>query len=90
MVVVIVTVDHDAHELVLEPEVITRGWIHADEAENLIDQLRKTEAEALQRAFDKGDAEMEVLQKAARKAAGKMVNDRTKRRPMIVPVVLSV
>ncbi|MCB0972162.1 MAG: ribonuclease J [Acidimicrobiales bacterium] len=90
VVVVIVTVDHDAHELVLEPEVITRGWIHADEAENLIDELRKTVAEAVQRAFDKGDAEMEVLQKAARKAAGKMVNDRTKRRPMIVPVVLSV
>ena len=38
----------------------------------------------------KGDAELERLQKVTRRAAGKLVNDRTKRRPMIVPVVLAV
>ena len=90
VVVVIVTVDHDAHELVLEPEVITRGWIHADEAENLIDELRKTVGDAVRGAFGKGDAELERLQKVTRRAAGKLVSDRTKRRPMIVPVVLAV
>ena len=90
VVVVIVTVDHEARELVMEPEVITRGWIHADEAENLLDELRKTVGDAVRGAFGKGDAELERLQKVTRRAAGKLVNDRTKRRPMIVPVVLAV
>ena len=55
VVVVIVTVDHEAHELVMEPEVITRGWIHADEAENLLDELRKTVGDAV-RVLGPGDA----------------------------------
>src|SRR3954451_23656000 len=33
VVVVIVTVDHDSNELVMDPEVITRGWVYAPEAE---------------------------------------------------------
>ncbi|MFN8018265.1 MAG: ribonuclease J, partial [Acidimicrobiales bacterium] len=37
VVVVIATVDHETAELVIAPEVITRGWIYADEAEDLLD-----------------------------------------------------
>lgn len=90
VVVLIVSVDHDAMELLAEPEVITRGWIHADEAEDLLDEVRRTVGAAVEKALDKGDADVESLQRVARKAAGKFVNDRTKRRPMIVPVVMSV
>jgi len=90
VVVVIVTVDHDALELVLEPEVITRGWVHAPEAEDLLDEVRKVVSDAVLKALDKGEADIELLQRVTRKAAGKFVNERTKRRPMIVPVVMSV
>ncbi|HRW38976.1 MAG TPA: ribonuclease J [Aquihabitans sp.] len=90
VVVVIATVDHDAAELVLAPEVITRGWIYAEEAEDLLDEMRKVVAEQVLGALQKGDHEVERLQRVVRKAAGKFVSDRTKRRPMIVPVVMSV
>lgn len=90
VVVVIATVDHDAAELVLPPEVITRGWIYAEEAEDLLDELRKVVADQVLTALEKGDHEVERLQRVVRKAAGKFVSDRTKRRPMIVPVVMSV
>lgn len=90
VVVVIATVDHDAAELVLPPEVITRGWIYAEEAEDLLDELRKVVADQVLQALQKGDHETERLQRVVRKAAGKFVSDRTKRRPMIVPVVLPV
>ncbi|MCB1040934.1 MAG: ribonuclease J, partial [Acidimicrobiales bacterium] len=90
VVVVIATVDHDAAELVLPPEVITKGWIYAEEAEDLLDELRTTVADQVLRALEKGDHDVERLQRVLRKAAGKFVSDRTKRRPMIVPVVMSV
>ncbi|MCB0958876.1 MAG: ribonuclease J [Acidimicrobiales bacterium] len=90
VVVVIATVDHDAAELVLAPEVITRGWIYAEEAEDLLDEMRKVVEQQVLQALEKGDHEVERLQRVVRKAAGKFVSDRTKRRPMIVPVVMSV
>ena len=90
VVVVIVTVDHETSEIVNGPEVITRGWIYAAEAEDLLDEMRDLIAEHVERALDKGDNDVESLQRVARKAAGKFVSDRTKRRPMIVPVVMSL
>ena len=90
VVVVIVTIDHDAGEVVTGPEVITRGWVHAPEAEDLLDEARKTVAEAVLTALDKGDHDIESMQRVVRRAAGKFVADRTRRRPMIVPVIMSV
>ena len=90
VVVVIVTIDHDAGEIVTGPEVITRGWVHAPEAEDLLDEARKTVHEAVLTALDKGEHDIESIQRVVRRAAGKFVADRTKRRPMIVPVVMTI
>ena len=90
VVVVIVTIDHDAGELVSGPEVITRGWVYAPEAEDLLDETRKTIADAVLVALKQGESDIESVQRVVRRSAGKFVNERTRRRPMIVPVVMSV
>jgi len=43
---------------------------------------------AVKDAFGTGATDIEALQRAVRRAAGKFVNDSTRRRPMIVPVVM--
>ena len=90
VVVVIVTVDHDSAEIITGPEVITKGWVYAAEAEELLDELRNLVADAVMAALVKGDHDSETLQRVVRKKAGKFVSDRTKRRPMIVPVIMSL
>ena len=89
VVVVVATVDLRNGTIITGPEVITRGWVHAPEAEDLLDECEAEVRAALQREFETGQpSDVEVLQKVVRRAAGKFVNDRTKRRPMIVPVVM--
>lgn len=90
VVVVVVTVDHDSAELVTGPEVITRGWVYAPEAEDLLDEMTEVVRGQVLDALGKGDTDVESLQRVTRRAAGRFVNDRTKRRPMIVPVVMSL
>ena len=90
VVVVIVTVDHAECEIVTGPEVITKGWVHAPEAEELLDECRETVAAQVMKALEKGETDVESLQRVVRKTAGKLVSDRTKRRPMIVPVVMAI
>ena len=90
VVVVIVTVDHEDGSIVNGPEVITKGWVYAPEAEDLLDEARKIVTDAVLSALGRGDKDIESLQRVVRKTAGKFVSDRTKRRPMIVPVVMSI
>ena len=70
------------------PEIITRGWVYAPEAEDLLDEACDTIAAAVEAALAKGVRDVEALERDVRRAAGKFVNERTRRRPMIVPVVM--
>jgi ribonuclease J len=89
VVVVVVTVDLRHGTIITGPEVITRGWVYAPEAEDLIDECEAEVRGALEKEFETGQpSDVEVLQKVVRRAAGRFVSDRTKRRPMIVPVVM--
>jgi ribonuclease J len=90
MVIVVVTVDAKTGEVLTGPEIITRGWVFAPEAEALLDEARAVVLASLEEAADSGGTDFETLKRRARSALGKFVNDRTKRRPMIVPIVMEV
>jgi ribonuclease J len=88
VVVVIVTVDIGTGKVLTGPEIITRGWVYAPEAEDLLDEACDTVAATVEKALASGVRDVESLERDVRRAAGKFVNERTKRRPMIVPVVM--
>ena len=88
VVVVIVTVDVETGALITGPEIVTRGWVYAPEAEGLIAECAAEVERAVKEAFENAAGDIENVQRHVRRAAGKFVNDRTRRRPMIVPVVM--
>jgi ribonuclease J len=85
---VVVTVDVSAGEVLVGPEIITRGWVYAPEAEELIDEACEAVSAAVEKALRSGTRTVDALEKEVRRAAGRFVSERTKRRPMIVPVVM--
>jgi len=92
LVVVIVTVDSRTGNVLTGPEIITRGWVYAPEAEKLLDEAREVVLAAIEERGqrDGGVADLETLKRRARSALGRFVQERTKRRPMIVPVVMEI
>jgi ribonuclease J len=88
VVVVVVAVDISTGAIITGPEVITRGWVYEAEAEGLIDRCEEAVGAAVKDAFAHDAHDIESLQRYVRRAAGRFVNDNTKRRPMIVPVVM--
>ncbi len=88
VVVVIVAVNVETGEMILGPEIITRGWVHAPEAEGLLDECAKRVRESIADLFRNGATDIENIQRVVRRTAGRFVSDKTKRRPMIVPVVM--
>jgi ribonuclease J len=88
VVVVVVTVDVATGAILTGPEVITRGWVYAPEAEPLLAECAEEVRQAVKESFVGGATDIEALQKVVRRAAGRFVNESTRRRPMIVPVVM--
>ena len=89
-VAVIVTVDSTTGEIVTGPEIVTRGWVHGPEAEDLIEDAKDAVRASLKAATDEGAVDFETLRRHARRSLGKFINDRTKRRPAVIPVVMEV
>jgi ribonuclease J len=88
VVVVVVTVSRSDGAILTGPEVITRGWVYAPEAEPLLAECADEVRQAVKEAFAENATDIESLSRVVRRAAGKFVADRTRRRPMIVPVVM--
>ncbi|MEX2267043.1 MAG: ribonuclease J, partial [Acidimicrobiia bacterium] len=91
VVVVFATIDAARRKLLTAPQIITRGWVYAPEAEPLVTECADTVANALTDALSTAtEIDLDALQRTARHATGQFVSSRTGRRPMIVPVVIEV
>jgi ribonuclease J len=88
VVVVVVAIDVRTGAIITGPEIITRGWVYAPEAEDLLDQCAEAVRDAVKEATQAEALDIENLQRIVRRAAGRFVNAQTRRRPMIVPVVM--
>lgn len=88
VIVVVVTVEIQSGEVVTGPEIITRGWIHADEAEGILEEAKAEVRRSISDAASQDALDLDTLRRHVRSALAKYVNKQTKRRPMIVPVVL--
>ncbi|MGQ0520956.1 MAG: ribonuclease J [Actinomycetota bacterium] len=91
VVLVVVTVDARSGEVLTGPEIITRGWVFEREADGLLDEARKVVLARLESAaVEEEGTDFESMKRHIRSALAKFVNERTRRRPMIVPVVMEV
>ena len=91
MVVVIVTVDTQAGEIVTGPEIVTRGL--GLRARGRGPHRRREGRRARRRstaAIAEGALDLDTLRRHARRSLGKFIDERTRRRPIVIPVVMEV
>ena len=81
IVVVIVTIDGHTGEIVTGPEIVTKGWVHAPEAEALLEEAKEAVRQSLREAIDQDALDFETLRRHARSGLQKFITSRTKRRP---------
>lgn len=70
------------------PEIVSRGFVYMRENEELIEKLRSLAAEALEHALDRHITEWAQVKKMVSDALGKYIYQVTKRKPMILPILL--
>jgi ribonuclease J len=90
VVVVIVTVEERTGEIVTGPEIVTKGWVYAPEAEALLEEAKAAVRDELAIAARDGATDFESIRRHTRRALGRFINERTRRRPAVIPVVMEV
>jgi ribonuclease J len=88
--IVVVTIAEQDGRSVVDPEVIFRGVPFLDEADELSDEIRATVDKTLKRAAKEQIHEVDLLQEVLHDDLAKLVYDRLRRRPMVLPVVVEV
>jgi ribonuclease J len=88
--IVVVTIAEQDGRSVTEPEVIFRGVPFRDEADELVDEIRATVERTVARAAKDEIREVDVVQEMVHDDMAKLVYDRLRRRPMVLPVVVEV
>ncbi len=86
-VVVVVHVDSERGEIIAGPDVISRGWVEVPALARHEEAVAEAVEQDLLKALEDPDNDVERLAQIARRATGRTVDERTRRRPMIVPVV---
>ncbi|MGB7053222.1 MAG: ribonuclease J [Acidimicrobiales bacterium] len=90
VVMAVATVDLKRGEVVGTPQIVTRGWAHAEDDESVLEDARAQVTKALEAALTAGSSDHEALNRVVRRTMGKLVGERTRQRPMIVPVIVTV
>jgi ribonuclease J len=90
MVVVVATVAMETGEILADPEIITRGWVYAPDADTLLGEAVIAVRKELEIALGEGQRDPEQLRQVIRRATGRFVSERTRRKPMILPVLVEV
>jgi len=89
IVVVIITVNRQTGKLVGRPDIVSRGFVDTREAKDMIDQSRDVVARALDHSGVR-PAEWSFTNTKVRDILNKFYYEQTKRRPMILPVMVKV
>jgi ribonuclease J len=85
VLIIVATVNGDAASA--QPELIARGF---PESGPVLDETREEAARVLRELLDGDVVEMKLVQEHLHDAVGQLIYDRTRRRPMILPVVIEV
>jgi ribonuclease J len=88
VVVTVVTMDRKTGDLVGGPEIVSRGFLSEPGHEDLVEEARSAVQKAVEVAAGEGKRDPEAIRRVVRRAIGRLVNERTRRRPMIVVVVV--
>ena len=90
IMIVVVTIDHETYQVVSGPDIVSRGFVYVREAEDLMEEAREKVLSALDRCENNGVTEWSMIKSAIRDSLGRFLYERTRRRPMILPIIMEI
>jgi ribonuclease J len=90
LMVIVVTLDRYSNQVVAGPDIVSRGFVYVRESETLMEDCRITCQRALDRCIDRNITDWGKIKTAIKDDLGEFLWKRTKRSPMILPIITEV
>lgn len=90
IIVVVMTIDSASGEIVSGPSLVSRGFVYVRESEELIDEARVQAQRVAEHCVESGIRDWTTIKNKIKDELSGMMYERTKRSPMILPVIMEV
>jgi ribonuclease J len=90
ILIVVVAMDREAGVIMGGPDIVSRGFVYVRESEGLLEEAKERVKNALYDQLERGATEWAVLKSGVRDVLGKYLYEKTRRRPMILPIIMEV
>ncbi|MBQ9748500.1 MAG: ribonuclease J [Clostridia bacterium] len=90
IIIVVATIDEQALDIISGPEIVSRGFVYAKESEHLIEQIRVIARDAVYSCLIRGVTEWTQLKYKVKDDLSKYIYSQTKRKPMILPIIMEI
>ena len=90
LIVIVLTMDSQTGEVVAGPDVISRGFVYVRESENLMDDVKNVVRHEIGKCEEKGIRDWSTIKSTVRENLRDYIFAKTKRNPMIIPIIMEV
>lgn len=90
IMIVVMALESHSDQLVSGPDIVSRGFVYVRESDELLDEARLLVDEAVQDCLDRGKTDWGKLKSTVKDVLSDFVWKKTKRRPMILPIIMEV
>ncbi len=90
LIVIVLTMDSNTGEVVAGPEIISRGFVYVRESENLMDDVKSVARNEIKKCEQRGITDWATIKTTVRENLRDYIFMKTKRNPMIIPIIMEV
>jgi ribonuclease J len=90
LVIIVMTMNQENGEMVAGPDIISRGFVYVRESEELIEESKERVRSILNECEKQQIKEWAAIKSIVKETVGKFFYERTRRRPMILPIIMEV
>ena len=90
ILIIVVTMDKQRGCCVSGPDIVSRGFVYVRESEQLMEEAKEKVKQALEKCESNNITEWATIKATVRDTLGKYLYERTRRRPMILPIIMEV
>lgn len=90
ILIVVLGLDGASDQLVSGPDIVSRGFVYVRESDQLMDEARAVVDEAVEGCLGRGITDWGKLKSSIKDSLGEYVWKKTKRRPMILPIIMEI
>ncbi|NLY91974.1 MAG: ribonuclease J, partial [Firmicutes bacterium] len=90
ILIAVITIDRENGQVLAGPDIISRGFVYVRESEALMEEVRAKVKETLEKCQNQGNNDWSFMKGQIRESLSRFLYERTKRRPMILPIITEV